>query len=732
MPTLVVGWLALSVILSLAAMQTHMFWSRIPFVVSCSTLFLWFFSHLLEKNTIPVSSIWSLLQDDPKSPTGDSSIIQQPENHEYTTNTHATTEKENPSTIMLFSERWSTLNTSTRLMLAHLLCDYVYHVTCYLVSNRTFYSQVRSLEPSITFLMFSKNSSKTDGIFHMMVALLVVLVQWFAEPFSIPMIICVIANFACLTFRNHLVVKWHSENRPIGELAEGAKTSTKVSLVVMVLVYIVRYDVLDVEWFWFSLLFGAFIFAVMAACNFVMLKIIDLIQLSTISLLERTVTMFIFFALSPFSFQFISYSHYATFCIIGLGLVAVIVIYCSYVNNLVSVKQSIVTFASFTAIAMLVLIFVVGNVMVSRKHNTIRNRSNITTKLPRSDHSIRVAILSGAGITDIGHNIFLQSWVSNLKKFNEKLEIYSLSAEYCCYNYDESFKFEVKTVDHLSNTLHHIRPHYVLITGKLSALENNLLSSINNTNEWDEKIIKPFPQTSWIVASLGVEEQSDLVNIQKMAPLLRHAVVVTGRNKLSRDILEELLKDKPVTILPHPALVDSTSFPITDPSPASDNEKVNCWFPQNPTSTEMYHLIHSGADFNKDAVIASAYSDGNFFGAFKSDVSVYSHESQHLFRFIQKYCKLVITTRSHAAILAFRASVPSIGLESPTSHTLAGLFQLAVGTDINCVYKDLENHAQFKEKMTKCYQDYDKENTRQRLVELEKQIQSFLKEYIKL
>ncbi|KAG2386894.1 hypothetical protein C9374_001929 [Naegleria lovaniensis] len=342
--------------------------------------------------------------------------------------------------------------------------------------------------------------------------------------------------------------------------------------------------------------------------------------------------------------------------------------------------------------------------------STIHTRSE-SILLRAERPPLRVAIFTAAGNGNLGDNLQIHSWTShfnawNMRKYGgrRKIDIYSLSGEFCCYPFDDRRKLVVDSLESLTQFLSKHQPHYMIIGG--GGIFGHPHRPFDTRNVTWSQVVAQFPNVKWIIASVGAGEDISEDLTARVSSLIDHAKVVTGRDGPSQQMLQKHISDKNrrVTLLRDPVLVDEEHFPFPPISNDFEHEgassKQTCWILRKPLTEELVSLMKPHINLEKDLLLAMEEQDKVLDNIFhRKHISVFPTGGQWLWDNLQKHCAYVVTMRFHGAILAFRSQVPTLAIE-PLSRKIIQLYQDVYG-NTDCVMTHI-NEKEFAEKFHKC------------------------------
>nr|CAG4718089.1 unnamed protein product [Naegleria fowleri] len=618
---------------------------------------------------------------------------------------------------------------SYKLIFAHLIHQYTNFAIGFWIGNAYIIQVIRSIEPSITYLLFSSNYVQIDSVVHSITTLLIALMHLWTSPSSIGGSISVVMNSILLSYRNKLLRRLYLLPSYAQQQTQIFKKIALSTAIIMVIFYILLFEkALQIEWHWKWILFACLGHSTYLAFNIMLLKSWNTVLYSAASVLKRTfVTAFLFiltwFITHTLNFQF--KEQISTVLIALLGISSGVYV---CLNHTFSSKRMIFATICVSFMAFVTYLFLLSQIAIRQKPNT-PNVSSSDLPFVRLK-PMKVAIYTAAGNGNLGDNMQIHSWLAHFKSWNRRnyggkrpLEIFSLSGEFCCYPFDDRRKYVVSTVESLHNFLYAQQPDYVMIGGGGIFSHPHFPWAINRS--WKDTL-ELFPDVSWVFAAVGASEGQHSIEIaSNTVGLLNHSLVVAARDTPSQSVLSATTSTN-VTLLRDPVLLDSMNFPFQTSKNKTHHDRITCWILRQPIPESLAKILDKYINMEKDLFFALEQQDGNFFRRFKSQVSVYSTEIEWFWSNIQN-CDFVVSMRYHGAILGFRAGIPTLAIEfedrGRSSHKIRYLFEDLLGHS-DCVVKHIDA-TEFDEKFKKC--QLQKGNAlKSRLDELDREFTLFM------
>ncbi|KAG2388526.1 hypothetical protein C9374_000690 [Naegleria lovaniensis] len=706
---IVSAWCLLAVISALVSVRVEIF--QIPIMVALNSFCLFVFSWVMEKRAMKEAHPESFkMEADEKLEVGQGSLNVLHDKHFASASNNA-----GPS-------------FATTLILAHMVHQYTNFAIGFWIGNAHAIQVIRSLEPSLTYLLFSTKYVQMDATVHTLTTVVITAMQLWTTPTSnIGKMIAVILNSMLLSYRNKLLRRMYSVPNSSHELTLIFRKVSIFTAVIMFSFYITVYaKAVHLDWQWKWMVFACAGHSTYLAFNVFLMKNWDTVLYSSASILKRAFVTIFLMCWSWYFSHLIPYQLSEHFTSLLVGLLGVSAGSYVCLNHCFPTMREVFVKLSFYLMAVIIYMFLLSQIVGNHLSSQL-----ISTNAFKALKPIRVAIYTAAGNGNLGDNLQIHAWLGHFKSWNERnfngkreVDIYSLSAEFCCYPFDDRRKFVVDTVEALHKFLADHKPHYMMVGGGGIFNHPHYPWAIHRT--WNDTLAF-FPDTAWVFASVGASEGEYSVQIvSNTVGLLNHSLVVAARDLSSQQVLRESTSSN-VILLRDPVLLDSMSFPFP-PEKNITNKKdgITCWILRQPIPESLAKIMDQYMVLERDLFFAMEQQDGNFYGRFKKEVSVYSTESEWFWSNIQN-CDYIVSMRYHGAILGLRARVPTFSIEfedaTRSSHKIGYLYEDLFGHS-DCVLKHVDAK-EFHEKFNKC-KHQNIETFIARAKELEREFASFM------
>jgi hypothetical protein len=717
---LVLAWYSLSTLSSVFAVKVEPV--RLPLVVAFSTIFIYLVANYSKHNTGTAFKAKPKVNNHKVSGSDTEMqdlIIKDIENPPPPAQNKSKNNSINPIDVI-------------KIALLHLFHQYSNFAIGYWIGNASYVQIWRSLEPALSFFSYGQNYNYCDNAIHFMLSSLILIIQLFQIPENwnhstsdlIVQGAIVVMNSQILIYRNSILRKYHQDNFQFWSVIVSAfHIASVMSCVILSVIYVLFVDALvKTEWppvyFLSMLIHSTYLFL-----SIFLLKHWSVVIYSSAALLKRHLIS----NLLTILFGVYQVPVFLAGCLGMLsGLYAI-------ATHLAQARRHL--FAGLTVIS------TVGISLLLYAHS----REMIITQGLQNQIPLKIAILTAAGNGNIGDALQPLSWMNHIEQWNRrqyngqrKVELFSWSAEHCCYSFDDANKRVVRSISDLEANLPHVDMVIVGGGGLLSYphLPLSIVDEVDNsTTFWRSRIVDPFPHVAWYFLSLGADGKNGFRLSSQISLLLQHAKYVSGRDIASQltmqSVFHGLSVQKHVDLLVDPVLVDSVKFPLPTKKVVKTSNIVTpfttCWILRLPLEEGFAQIVDEHLNHTADLLFALEWQDNNFYNRFApSEVTIYNIDAGWFYWNLINRCDFVVSMRYHGSIMAFRALKNSMGIDDigrKGSRKITLLYNAMKNPD--CVVHDMMDASEFRLKFHACRKkQFDQDATRHQIASLQSQFQS--------